>query len=104
MIFIEVEYTISKYNQLEKRENITKIKSQETQQKFYSSKCKGLKHVQRQSPRGTHKAVCWCGLSLGSEEHADPFAGRKDQESPRLGASGGLGDVQVKHFVSNVLS
>ena len=49
---------------------------------------------QRQSPRGTHKAVCWCGLSLGSEEHADLFAGRKDQESPRLGASGGLGDVQ----------
>ena len=49
MIFIEAEYTISKYNQLEKKENLTKIKSQETQQKFYSPKCKGLKHVSKES-------------------------------------------------------
>ena len=45
----DVEYTISKYNQLEKKENLTNIKSQETQQKFYSSKCKGLKHVSKES-------------------------------------------------------
>ena len=40
------------------------------------------------------QVVCWCGLSLASEGHADPFAGREDRESPRLGATGGSGDVQ----------
>lgn len=39
------------------------------------------------------QVVCWCGLSLASEGHADPFAGREDQESPRLGPRGS-GHVQ----------
>lgn len=33
----------------EKKENLTKIKSQEIQQKLYSSKCKGLKDVSKES-------------------------------------------------------
>lgn len=55
----------------------------------------GSPHPQ-QSPRARWdtQAACWCGLGLGSEEHADPFAGRLCPGEPEARGPSGSGEVQ----------